>query len=307
VTGYFAVTIDVEPDCSPTWHYSNPLTFEGVRVGLGEVLQPLFARFEVRPTYLINNVVLDHEPSVRMLAGLDACELGAHLHPEFIGPQCRYDDPAGRKAEANQCFLPVGLELAKMSALTDRFVACFGRRPASFRAGRFSAGPNTIRCLKELGYRVDTSVTPHISWADPTREQAVDYRRCPEQPYLVGEQSLAHPDPAGNILEVPVSVASRRRLLGSRVIWLRPGISAWSDMEWLVRRYLRAYRARPGVVLNMMFHNVEVLPGLSRHVRTAAETDEYLRQLERAFGLFREVGLRSATLSEIHGIYVSQR
>jgi len=79
------VTIDVEPDCSPSWHYSNPLTFKGVDVGIGKILHPLFCKYGYIPTYLINNVVLEDKNSVDVLSSLqNECELGTHLHPEFF-------------------------------------------------------------------------------------------------------------------------------------------------------------------------------------------------------------------------------
>ncbi len=61
---YFSLTIDVEPDCTPSWHYSNPLTFDGVKIGIGEILHPLFLKYDIVPTYLINNVVLEDEQNI---------------------------------------------------------------------------------------------------------------------------------------------------------------------------------------------------------------------------------------------------
>ena len=116
---FLTVTIDVEPDCSPSWHYSSPLAFTGVHKGIKERLQPLFNEFGIPPTYLINNVVLEDEASCNTLSGLDgAYELGTHLHPEFIGPEKLFDDYAGRKGEANCCFLDPELEFQKLENIT---------------------------------------------------------------------------------------------------------------------------------------------------------------------------------------------
>ncbi|HOX22459.1 MAG TPA: hypothetical protein PLL10_03270, partial [Elusimicrobiales bacterium] len=182
----FCVTLDVEPDCGPGWIYSKPLAFEGVRVGIGQRLEPLFKRLGVKPVYLLSNVVLEDKAGVEVLAGLSSgCELGAHLHPEFIGPRKLFQNYAGCKGESNQCFLPPEIEAAKLENLTRLFEDRLGRRPLSFRAGRFSAGKNTFEALARLGYKVDTSVTPHIRWGDPTREKPVDFSAAPEQPYFI--------------------------------------------------------------------------------------------------------------------------
>ena len=95
---YVVITIDVEPDCSPDWRYSNPLTFGGVHEGIGKILQPLFNKYSFTPTYLINNVVLEDNDSISTFKNLQGkFELGTHLHPEFIEPQKTEFDYAGKK------------------------------------------------------------------------------------------------------------------------------------------------------------------------------------------------------------------
>ena len=67
---YVVITIDVEPDCSPDWRYSDPLTFRGVHEGIAKILQPLFNKYSIIPTYLINNVVLEDEESINTFKNL---------------------------------------------------------------------------------------------------------------------------------------------------------------------------------------------------------------------------------------------
>ena len=68
---FCTITIDVEPDCTPTWNYSNPLSFDGVKTGIAEILMPLFDKYGVRPTFLINNVVLEDDLSVEIFKKLN--------------------------------------------------------------------------------------------------------------------------------------------------------------------------------------------------------------------------------------------
>ncbi len=301
---YVVVTIDVEPDCTPSWRYSSPLTFDGVRVGVVDRLQPLFARWGILPTYLINNVVLEDAASVEVFRSLSGtCELGTHLHCEFIGPDRKHSDYAGMKGEANQCFLDPEVELGKMRSITALFRKSFGFDPISFRAGRFSAGPNTIRCLAELGYKVDTSVTPHVNWDDPTRERPVDYRKAAEQPYFVKSGSYLEPDPDGTVLEVPVSITVRRKWLRRRELWLRPAFASLQEMMLVMRRYSQEYRENKHVVLNMMFHNVEVLPKLSPYTQTEQDVRGYLDTLAGFFKFCRDNGFQSVPLGRLHDIY----
>ena len=317
------VTIDVEPDCSPSWKYSDPLAFKGVSVGIAERLQPLFGEYDLVPTYLINNVVLEDPASTDVFRRLPGkYELGTHLHPEFIQPQRQYDNYAGKKGVANCCFYPPAIETEKIKNITDLFERNFGYRPTSFRAGRFSAGVNTMDSLVRLGYRVDTSVTPHVCWNDKTRERPVDFTQAPEQPYFMAENDITREDPNGRLLQVPVSIENRKRnalkeLISAggglrhrirkyKSVWLRPVFSTTTELIQLARQFSRDYAGREQLVLNMMFHNVEVLPGLSPYSKTESQATAYLKQLHRFFAFCRQEGFTSVGLSALPDIYRPQ-
>jgi len=79
-----AVSIDVECDKDLHWRVRRPLTFRGVEEGIGRRLAPLFAEYGVRPTYLLSPEVIRDGTCVSLLKTLEACELGTHLHPEFV-------------------------------------------------------------------------------------------------------------------------------------------------------------------------------------------------------------------------------
>ena len=83
----FVLTIDVEIDAGKKWRTSNPGTYEGVRVGIPK-LQAVCDRHGVKPVYLVSPAVMVDAASVDLLGALDPrrCELGAHLHGEYIGP-----------------------------------------------------------------------------------------------------------------------------------------------------------------------------------------------------------------------------
>ncbi|HHT9107466.1 MAG TPA: hypothetical protein ACFYEF_03010 [Candidatus Wunengus sp. YC63] len=305
---YFTVTIDVEPDCSPSWHYSDPLTFYGVSIGIKEKLQPLFNKYGIRPTYLINNVVIEDGKSVETLAALEGnFELGTHLHPEFIEPKKQFYDYAGKKAEANQCALDPRIEFLKLQNITELFTKKFGYCPASFRAGRFSAGPNTIKSLELLGYKVDTSVTPHVKWNDATREMPVDFTRAGEQPYFIKKNSIIDKDIRGNILEVPVSIIQKNTFFGKKNIWLRPSHSTFKDFLSLVNIFHEKYSHEGNYVLNMMFHNVEVIPNKSPYTKNDKDCRIFLNTLENFLAHCKNNNIKSVTLTQLYDIYRHKR
>ncbi|MEW6088681.1 MAG: hypothetical protein AB1498_10315 [bacterium] len=302
---YLVITIDVEPDCSLSWLYSNPLTFDGVQIGIGEKLQPLFNKYNICPTYLINNVVMEDAKSVSVLLNLKGhFELGAHLHPEFIEPQKKYFDYSNKRGEMNECYLHEDVEFGKIKNITELFYKSFNRKPLSFRAGRFSAGVNTIKSLKKLGYKVDTSVTPHINWNDETRELPVDYSQAFEQPYFIAEDSiLGKCDSDCNILEVPVSIAKIKKIFrNEKLIWLRPVYSTYEQMIDLIKHYQKKYKHYDFIVVNMMFHNIELIPGKSPYTKSEEECREYMKLLEKFMVFCLKERIESVNLSKLYDI-----
>jgi len=75
----------------------------------------------------------------------------------------------------------------------------------------------------------------------------------------------------------------------------------------LARQYLATYQHRENVVLNMMFHNVEVLPGLSPYTKSEAKCREYLEQLKIFFSFCNQENFTSVGLGDLHGIYRKQQ
>jgi hypothetical protein len=306
---FLCVSIDVEPDCSKNWLYSTPLAFKGISVGIGKILHPLFHQFGLQPTYLINNVVLEDDESVAVFKGLsNKFELGTHLHGDFIEPNKLYEDYAGKDGLVNQCFLEPAIESAKLKNLTSMFVDRFGYSTVSFRAGRFSAGRNTIHALAQLGYKVDSSVTPNIVWDDKTRERPVDYRKMPEQPYWTDENSFPNSSTMRQLLQVPVTVGTKRRYgILKRPAWLRPYYSTGEGMIDVAKTMISNNRDRPIVVLNMMFHNIEVVPGLSPYTQTDLELTRYVDSMKVFFEFCAKNAVQPATLSSIHQHYCENR
>jgi hypothetical protein len=302
---YLCVSIDCECDKGPRWRVRRPLSFVGVRQGIGERLHPLFARFGARPTYLLSPEVMADDESAELLARLTGAELGTHLHGEHIPPD---DKPQAEVTSALQCAYPPSVERAKLANLTALFERRFGRPPVSFRAGRFALGPHSLGYLEELGYAVDSSVTPHVAWTHLA--PGLSYRGAWSQPY--------HPDPArparhgpSRLLEVPVTIVrpawSRVPLVGrfapSR--WLRPTRGSVGRLVRLAEREVAVWRRRrpeAPVVLNVMFHNVEVTAGTSPYAVNDRAAARILARLEGLLRWAREAGAGMLGLGDVPAV-----
>lgn len=296
------VSIDCECDKGPAWRSQRPMSFEGVHEGIGRRLQPLFERYGATPTYLLSPEVIRDDASAALLRSLgDRAELGTHLHGEYAEPNAFEPDVT----TVFQRDYPRDVELAKLTYTTDLFARAFGRAPRSFRAGRFGLGPNTLGILASLGYEVDSSVTPFMRWSD--RGTSFSFVGAPSQPYAPDEAAPATRG-TSKVLEIPVTI--RPRLVGRTPVvgayveprWLRPSRATGSALVSLARdemaRAAREAPARP-VVLNAMFHNVEVVAGASPYAATDGRARAILASLETLLAFaqqesIRVVGLASA-------------
>ena len=305
---YLVVTIDVEPDCTPDWTYSNPLTFNGVTIGIKNILQPLFNKYDIIPTYLINNVVLEDDESVKMFNELEGrFELGTHLHPEFIEPRKSVFNYAGSKGEANCCHYDTEVEFEKINNITKLFIRQFGYSPTSFRAGRFSASNNTFSSLSKLGYKVDTSITPGVCWKDKTRRYPVDFSDYDHNSFWLDD----------NLLEVPVTILKKNNFSLKEFIksgfgivrkprfyttqWLRP---VFSNTDKLIEIVKSIDSNKDEIsVLNLMFHNVEVMPNLSPYCRSQTDCNNYLESLDKLFLFCKSRNIESINISNLHDLY----
>lgn len=293
---YFCITIDVEPDCSPSWLRSDPLTFENIEMGIDKILHPLFAEYEIKPTYFISPEVMKHPQSVKVLKSLKNCELGAHLHSEYIEPELKYTDPTGTRSSEFPSNLPDDIEFEKIKSITKLFYECFGYHPRSYRAARFGADNDTFKRLVELGYNVDSSVTPHINWQ---AKGGPDFTSYPDQPYWIERHKL---------LEVPVTIGRRRfMLLPDRWFcykWLRPSIMTCYEMRRLIDKFVA--NSPNAVVLNMMFHSMEIIPNASPYVTNRKGQTKFIRKLRNIFEYLKCLEFQSMTLAEIYDDRIRQ-
>jgi hypothetical protein len=301
-TAFMCVSIDCERDKGRRWRVKRPAAFAGVHDGIARRLHPLFRAFGVTPTYLLSPEVLRDTASVDCLAHLPgAFELGTHLHAEYVGPDA--DDEA--ESTMFQAALAPGVERAKLEALTELFIDGFQRRPRSFRAGRFGIGSASLPILADLGYEVDSSVTPLLDWSrtgagGPSFVEAplVPYRPDPARP---GRRA---PPGEGGLWEVPVTIRAgwwqRVPVLGPRLPrrWLRPTWGTGRNLVALARRVLREASDRP-VVLNVMFHNIEVVAGASPYARDERQAAAILRRLAALLAFTRDAGVRSVGLGQV--------
>ena len=312
------VTVDTEADGQ--WEHGRPLST--ANVASWPDFQELCERHDVRPTYLITSEIAQDPSAVSFLrprAAAGELEVGAHLHPWTTPP---FGEQPGLRenddVHAFPCQLSPALLRSKLETLTDQVAETAGARPTSFRAGRFGMDATGARLLARLGYVVDSSVTPYVSWEGhdglPGAGGGPDFRRHGARPFRVAGTG------APGLVELPVTIMPTYALTRLSP-WLldhwrgRPGRLKGRGQRFLPRPQPLWLRPRPEYVLGdlqallaraerdrmscavFMFHSSELLAGASPYRSSQADIDELLTLLDDLFAWSRRRGHSFVTLS----------
>ena len=309
MTVHLLITIDTEIDKSRDWKISQDESFTSVTIGIPDKLGSLFSKYHAKPTYLLSPEVILNEECVSTLRSLRDCELGTHMHGEMIGPDEQKGSWANKPTNIMQSSYPYEIERKKMINLTELFVSRFHFNPNSFRAGRFAAGINTLKILDELGYTVDSSVTPNIEWN--YKEGRANFLNAPDQPYYPKGHDILSPNGSG-VLEVPVSIIApkqRKKWHASpihgitdriyRLEWLRPSNNTGPGMVEVMERTMEKNADKKDITLNMMFHSMEIIPGASPYAETEKDCQRILGSIEHVLTYAKDNGIRFSTLGEM--------
>ena len=260
-------------------------------------LQEVFEAHQIQPVYTVDYPVASSEDGwgpLRAFADGGRASIGAHLHPWVTPP----DEEELSRANTYHGNLPRALEAAKLKNLTEIIQRNFGRRPITFKAGRYGMGPNTYALLSGLGYRVDLSPAPAL---DQTAEGGPDFSDLDCQPFQ---------DLNSGLLVLPWTgafcgwAAGDRRALNRwarsswrqrtkmpsvlyrsnavRQIHLTPEATSVAHMIQLVKElYRRGQRC-----FLVALHSPSVMPGGTPYAKTEKEVTELLRRLDRLLAFF---------------------
>ncbi|MDT9599856.1 polysaccharide deacetylase family protein [Sphingosinicella rhizophila] len=306
------VVVDTEEE----FDWSRPVSRTNVSTGsiaAQSAAHDVYDRFGLVPTYVVDYPVATDPAAVEFLAALrrqGKAEIGAHLHPWVSSPHVEEVNPLN----SYHCNLPPALERAKIETLTATIEGAFGERPTIFKAGRHGFGPTTQQVLVDLGYEVDCSIVPHVSFA---ADGGPDFRGKPDQPYWL--------DRRRRLLEVPVTSGYTGLLapLGPRLgRWfdhpgaqrLRlPGLLARTGLLERARltpegmsvleqcRLLRQLVARGATSFYLVYHSPSLAPGHTPYVRSESDRDAFLANIAEVLTYFRDaLGGRFTTIRQVY-------
>lgn len=313
---YFVVTIDTEED---QWSDFTRVGHTLNNIYCIPKLQQLFESYWVRPTYLLTYPVVQNSECASYFAELLAqkkVEIGSHCHPWNTPPF--YESLSVYNSML--CNLPAELQKRKLKELTTHIEKKIGITPISFRTGRWGYSADVATALMELGYQVETSMTPFVDWR---KYQGPDLSASPTDPYYFQPEKPMVKAESGSMLEVPVSIGYNRKsfklcyyystlmswnkclqkiFLGSlsrlgllQKIWLSPELSTAAEMINLIKILSR----KKALCLNMMFHSNSLYPGNTPFTRNDYEIELFYAKIEEVLAFVSSLGCMCVTLKEL--------
>jgi hypothetical protein len=316
----FLVTLDTEGD--NLW--SKPAYALTENAKFLPRFQALCERHGLRPTWL-TDWEMASSPVFREF-GCDvlqrgAGEIGMHLHA-WDTPPLVPRTPDDNRHHPYLFEFSERLMREKIQRLTALLEERFDRKMRSHRAGRWGFTSGYARLLAELGYTVDCSVTPAVSWkavrGSPDGSGGCDFRAFPSHPYFVDLEDISREGNSG-LLEAPLTIVRKygfaqpiesyvpllRRYVARvlpAVVWMRP--TGW-NRRFLIE-LLEQAREQHSPYVQFMLHSSELMPGGSPTFRTESSIEKLYADLEALFEA-ASGHFRGATLSEFHDAWIERR
>ncbi len=313
---YFIITVDAEAD--NLWAKENTITIHNI--DYIPRFQELCNKYDFYPTYLTSYELLgsdNYASIIKSYVDKGLSEIGAHLHPWNNPPyEPKYDGYHDFHAYPHD--LPLELFRKKMETLTSKLENSFQTKMTSYRAGRWGFSAEHARVLLELGYIVDCSVTPFVSWEHfsgrPAGVGGMDFYGVPSKAYVLDKKNVNMSE-QGGLVEVPMTIvplfggflssymahnASNplvriAKALGFGPQWFRPlPYVSSSRMISVGEKWLQLGND----YVEMMIHSSELMPGGSPYYKNKNDIESLYAKMEETFNYFSNKGLTGIALTD---------
>ena len=296
---YFIITVDTEGDnlWKPVIKPNGMRSISVKNAGCIERFQRLCEKHRFIPTYLVNYEMVGAEPfagQAKEWVKDGKCEIGMHMHAWNTPPIIEFRYKRGSN-NPYACEYSRQVLWEKLKIMTNLLREQFEVKPMSHRGGRWYIDAWYVHALRKLGYIVDCSVTPGVSWEDCIGYECygVDYKKYPHKTYYMDKKYLFKEGNSG-MLELPPTIMNASlknkvkavieaplsyRKIVSQKIWLRPNGNNLEDMLDIVKRYEKSSCD----YLEFMIHSSELMPGGSPTFRSKESIERMYAHLEIVF------------------------
>lgn len=309
---HFIITIDTEED---NWGYTAE-KYTTTNIERLYDLQLIFNDFDVKPVYLVTYQVAIDNKAVAILKSIlkeKKCTIGSHCHPWSTPPYVEEKN----KINSMLCNLPVALQYKKLQNLHRTITDSFGIEPVIFRAGRYGFDPSVAENIYRLGYKIDTSITPFISWKDYGGPDFTNYTPVPFKYFLNSSED-------SYLIELPVTIGFSQdnfarcnelsSFLGGKsffkklkikgilyhmrllnLVWLSPEQADYKKMINLVKKMKKENYS----FLNMTFHSPSLKAGLSPFIKNKEDEKRFFNDIRLFLKYIHNEGIKNVNLNEI--------
>ena len=296
---YFMITVDTEGD--NIWEYKAqrkklliPQTKNALYISK---FQQLCEKYQFYTTYFVDYEMAQSTAFMelgREIIKKNSGEIGMHMHAFSTPPFYELSDLRG-KGLAFAGEYPQNVLYQKMEYMTKMLQDTFQIRISSHRGGRWYLDNRILKILDRLGYWVDCTVTPGVSWKSTKGQtgnsHGSDYSTYKSKVYKIKNT---------NLWELPVTIRNKvilkyktKNFIQQQKVWLRPNGVNLKDMIWLVDNSL----GKTQNYLEFMIHSSELMPGANPTFKTNKEIDRLFQQMDDLFFYIKEKGYEGITCS----------
>ena len=304
---YFIITIDTEGD--DQWDTGNHVSTKNAK--FIPRFQELSEKYGFYPTWLTNYEMADDPFYIEYISEKihnNRCEVGMHLHAWNSPPDYNINAINDQHAYIYEYSYDAMYEKAKI--LTSKLEDTFNINVTSHRSGRWATNEQYFKVLSDLGYKVDCSFTPFVSWKKlpgATGAEGSDYTDSPLTPFLV----------YGNIMEVPMTIRPLRYFslkglscakdllhefkycLRRRKVWVRPTNHVGYS---LIKKVINASDEADYIMF--MMHSSELMPGGSPFFQTDKDIELLYDEIESLFYYLKTQNYMGCTLTNYYNIRI---
>ena len=158
---HFIITVDTEGDNLWTWHPGDDITTENAKSI--PRFQNLCEKYGLIPTYLTNYEMACDDRWVTYGAAKareGKCEIGMHIHAWNSPPEFALENRYGGNPYITE--YPEEVAAKKVQELMKLLQERFEMNITSNRSGRWATNDAYFNILKQVGIKVDCSVTPQL-------------------------------------------------------------------------------------------------------------------------------------------------
>lgn len=304
----FIITIDTEADNQ--WDNDNGISTENAK--FLPRFQELAEKYGFKPVWLTNYEMANDKYFVDYMKekqNKGLCEIGMHLHAWNNPPE--YELSKTNNEREYLIEYPEEIIKEKVRCITKLLTEKFGIKPISHRSGRWSTNEKYFEIIEKEGYKVDCSVTPHISWqknVGVTGLPGTDYSNYPESPYFIKNKLLEIPMTIRRSHNIQVSriknfkslLGEIKRLVIGRNQWMRPdAFLSKNGLKSLIKKC-----SKNNEYIMFMIHSSELMPNGSPNFKTEDDIEKLYEVIEEIFRLLINEGYIGMTLREFYENYI---